>query len=116
MLTIERLGEDARIAVPQHDNRALDDPFGARVSLLVKLEASLQRLVGNFLHPKIHRRVNLDTSLQKIVNSEVATAFELLKDSSKDCGRGHLVLAPRARANRALLGCTHCVPRNKTVL
>ena len=53
----------------QHDDRALDYPFGARVSLLVKLEAALQRLVGNLLHPDIHRRVNLDTSLQKIFNA-----------------------------------------------
>ena len=81
-LTTARLGEDARIAVSQHDDRTLDHPFGPRVSLLIKLEAALQCLVDNLLHPGIHRRVNLDTSLKKIFNAEVsAAAFELLKDS-----------------------------------
>jgi hypothetical protein len=76
------------------------------VSLLVKLEAALKCLVGNLLHPGIHRRVNLDTPAKEIFNSEVrAPAFELLKDSSKDRGRRkHLVFAPRDHLNRALLG------------
>ena len=79
--------------------------LGTRVSLLVKLEAALQCLVDKLLHPEIHRRVNLDTSLQKIVNTEVAVAFEILKDIFQDRGRlEHLILGARDHVNRALHG------------
>ena len=98
-LTAAGLGEDARIAVPQHDDRTLDESFGTRVPPLVQLETVLQGLVGHLLHPGIDRRVNLDTSLREDFPREVrAEAFEFLKDSSKDRRRlKHLVFAPRGR-------------------
>ena len=87
-LTAARLGEDPRIAVPQHDDRTLNQSLGTRVPLLIKFEAVLQCLVDNVLHPGVYRRVNLDPSLQKVFNAEVsAEVFELLKNIVKDRGR-----------------------------
>ena len=71
--------------------------MATRVSLLVKLKAVLQRLVHNLLHPGVHRRVNLDASLQEVFKAEAGmAAFEFLKDIFNDRRRlEHLVLALR---------------------
>jgi len=93
-LTAPRLGKDARIAVSQDDDGALNQPLGPRVSLLIKSEAVFQCLVHNFLHPSIHRRVNPDPSLQKVFHAKVSTAdIELFKDAVNDRARlWHFVL------------------------
>ena len=67
-------GQDASIAVLQHDDRALDHPSGARMPLLVPLEAVLQRFVHDVLHAGVRRRVHLDPSLQKIFHAKVGVA------------------------------------------
>ena len=87
-LAAARLGEDAGIAVSQHDHRALDQAAGAGVPLLIQQEAALQCLVRNLLHPGVHRRVNLDMPLQQVLFAEIGmAAFEFVKDIVNDRGR-----------------------------
>src|ERR1035438_7999553 len=52
-----RLGEDARIAIPEYHHRALDQAARSRVPVLVLQKTALQCLVGNFLHPGVHRHI-----------------------------------------------------------
>ena len=117
-LPAARLGQDAPIAVPQHDDRALDQPAGARVSPLVAFQAMLQRVVRDTLHAGVHRRVHLDASLQEVV--EARSACTVLSSSRTcsttaddwngcDVGRATTIGSGRCSAAR------HRVSRNEAI-
>jgi hypothetical protein len=75
------LGKDAPIAVPQHDDRALNQPSAARVSLFIALKAVLQRVAHDTLHAGVHGRVHLNSSLQQVFYTEVGVCrLEFVED------------------------------------
>ena len=114
-LAAARLGEDTRIAVSQHHHRALHQASGTRVPVLVQQEPVLQRLVRDFLHPGVHRRVDLDMSLQQFLFVEIrAAAFEFFQNILNHRGRpDRLVLALRGRFDRAVAGAPGAVRGNE---
>ncbi len=118
-LAAPRLGDDTRIAVSQYHHRTLCPAAGAGVPLLIHDEPVLQCLVRNLLHPGIHRRVNLDTSLEQVLLAEIdILALEFVKDIVNDRGcpdQFVLFLVPDDRHNRALDGMPGPVRRNETM-
>ena len=72
-----RLGQDRRVGVGQHHHRALDEPPGPGMPLLVASEAVLEGLVDDSLHPLIDRGAHAYPALEQVLDREERAAVPL---------------------------------------
>ena len=105
-LASARLRQHGRVAVAQHDDRALDEAAAPGMAPLVGAEARLQRFVDEALDPVVHRRADADAAVDEGLHAHAFAPSrpELGEDVLHDRRRLRLDLAARGEADGGGLG------------